>query len=507
MLQTTDFREFNRMAAGSQISAMQADNDIYRNNNQTYGEQLIEWIESEFYVPEMLKLRPDRPAMLLAPYQKAALKEALRQDADGRFVYDFVLWSDIKKSIKSSIAAAVVLYRALRTDWGSFKIIANDLEQADSRVFFYIRRALELNPKLKATATIRNYKITFTNNSFIQAIPVDPDGEAGGNDDMLEFTELHGFKSKAAQKLWTEATVSPTKHGYAQRWADTYAGNSGESPILEPLYNQLVQPENLLDIGVDGLEVYAKGKIFCLWNTEPRMTIPPLLNWQTPDYYASESVLLLPNEFLRVHRNQWTSSINVFVPIEWWNACEDELPVFADDEPMVVSLDAAVSGDCFAMIGVSRRGDKTYKRFCRIWKPEKNRKLEYANIHDVNDKAYPEGECRRLAREYNVVQFAYDPYQLHDMASRLMAEGIGWFRPFQQGQDRLIADKQFYDDIRDRRFIHDGDSGLTEHVKNANAKLDTESSKLRIIKRAEHLPIDACVAASMANSESRRLNL
>jgi PBSX family phage terminase large subunit len=33
MLQTTDFREFNRMAAGSQISALPTDNLAYRNNN------------------------------------------------------------------------------------------------------------------------------------------------------------------------------------------------------------------------------------------------------------------------------------------------------------------------------------------------------------------------------------------------------------------------------------------------------------------------------------------
>lgn len=454
----------------------------------------VEWIESEFYIPEL------NGPIVLYPYQRAVLREAYRRDESGRFIYDVVLWGDIKKSAKSSIAAAVVLERALRTAWGSFKIVANDLKQADSRVFYYIRRAIQLNPRLKTRAVIHNYKITQDNHTVIEAIPVDPDGEAGGNDDMIEYTELHGFNSKAALKLWTETTISPTKHGFSQRWADTYAGFSGESPILEPIYDQLAKDENLLDLGIPGLKVYAKAKILCLWNDEPR------LPWQTPAYYASEEVTLVPNEFQRVHRNQWTTSVSVFVPVEWWEACAGDIPPLEPGEPLVVALDAAISGDCFGIVAVSRKGDKVYKRYVRAWTPPRGGKLEYSNVQDPNDVAYPEGEIRRLAREYNVAQFAYDQYQLHDLATRLIREGIGWFRVFPQGQDRLVADKQLYDDIRDRRFVHDGDPVLSAHVKNANAKTEGEN-KLRIVKRAEHLKIDTAVCASMANSEARRLNI
>lgn len=474
-----------------QVERLRADRAVHQRATIT---DPIAWIETDFYIPEL------NGPIRLAPYQRAVLREAYRTDASGKFLYDFVLWSDVKKSAKSSIAAAVVLERAMRLKWGSAKIVANDLKQADSRVFFYLRRAIELNPRLAELATIRNYKITLANKTTIEAIPVDPDGEAGGNDDLIEFTELHAFNSKAALKLWTEMTISPMKYGYSQRWADTYAGNSGESAILEPLYEQLVKPENLLDVGIPGLEVYAKVKVLCLWNTTPR------LEWQTNDYYASEAITLTPSEFQRVHRNQWTTSENVFVPGEWWDACQDEMPPLPVNAPLVVALDAAVSGDCFGIVAVSRVGDKVYKRYERAWMPPRNGKIEYSNVDDPDDVNYPEGEIRRLAREYNVVEFAYDPYQLHDMATRLTHLSIGWFRPFPQGQDRLIADKQLYDDIRDRRFVHDGDGVLSQHVKNANAKTEGDN-KLRIVKRAEHLKIDCAVCASMANSEARRLRL
>ena len=90
----------------------------------------VAWIERHFYIPEL------SGPMQLAPYQRAILDEAYKTDDAGQFLYSVIVWSDIKKSIKSSIAAAVALERASRLNWGSVKIVANDLKQADSRVAF-----------------------------------------------------------------------------------------------------------------------------------------------------------------------------------------------------------------------------------------------------------------------------------------------------------------------------------------------------------------------------------
>ena len=192
----------------------------------------IAWIESEFYIPEL------GGAMKLHPYQKAVLREAYRLDEQGHFVYSVVVWSDIKKSAKSSIAAATVLERARRLPWGSIKIVANDLKQADSRVAFYARRAVELNPRLTNRVKVKpsGYHMEFDNRTRVEAVPVDPKGEAGGNDDLIVFSELWAANQTAAQRMWTEMTLSPTKYGKSQRWVETYAGFSGESPLLEQLY-------------------------------------------------------------------------------------------------------------------------------------------------------------------------------------------------------------------------------------------------------------------------------
>lgn len=460
---------------------------ITRDNSAYLHQSPVDWIEREFFIPEL------NGPMMLYPYQKAALNEALRKDDGGKFVYDLVVWGDIKKSAKSSIAGAIVLYRALQKEWGSFKIIANDLNQANSRVFFYITRAIELNSRLKVRASIKNYKITLDNHTIIEAIPVDPDGEAGAGDDMLEYTELHAFKSKAALKLWTETTLSPLKYGYSQRWADTYAGHEGESPILEPIYQQVVKPENLLDLGIPGLEAYAHGRIFALWNTLPK------LPWQTPEYYASEATVLTPNEFLRIHRNQWVSSTTTFVPTEWWTACATaNVPPLDRYNEIVVGIDAAVTNDCFGIVAVSRDGDKVIKRFSRKWTPPKGGKLEYSNPDDKFDVEYPEGVLRWLANTYNVIAFGYDPYQLHHLCTSLIHDNVGMFEEIKQGAPRLEADKQLYDVIRDKRIIHDDDPDLTQHIKNANQQVDPQSRQLRIVHRTDALKIDLAVSLSMA---------
>jgi len=449
----------------------------------------IEWICREFWIPEL------NGPIELAPYQQKCLAEALSTDARGLYRYSTIVWSDIKKSAKSTIAAAVAAYVCAHSPYGQVVSVANDLKQADSRVAYYYRRALELNKALgkRVKVTPSGYKAEWDNKALFEAVPIDPSGEAGGGADMVIFSELWGSHSKAQQMMWSEMTLSPLKFGRSFRWVESYAGYIGESPTLEMLYEQGVKQGRQLwpDLPV---WVNDTARLFVLWNEVPR------LSWQTPEYYATEAGILVPTEFQRLHRNQWVSSVAQFVPDAWWQACRGEPPQIGESECAVFALDAGVSNDCFALVGVIRnpadeRG--VVVRYARAWRPEPGTQLDFAE---------PEAEIRRIAGQHNVVEWCYDPYQLHSMCTRLGSEGIGWFREFSQGQDRLVADKQLHDMIRDRKLVHSGDPTLTQHIQNANAKTEGEN-KLRIVKRADHLKIDLAVALSMATAECLRLNL
>lgn len=468
----------------------------------------VDWIGAHFFIPEL------KGPIKLYPHQIAALREAHRKNEDGTFVYNVVVWSDIKKSAKSTIAAAVALYRAYAHDWGSIKIVANDLKQAESRVAYYLRRAVTLNPSM-ADIKQRNYRTTLSNRCTIEAIPIDPGGEAGGNDDLIIFSELWAARHKAIQQMWTEMTLSPTKFGYSQRWIETYAGFTGESPILEQLWERGTSRGERLDLSYDDndlsdLEIYAEGDMLLLWNDRPR------LPWQTKEYYAAEMGVLTEIEFSRIHRNQWASSTAKFVPDEWWDACEQEILSNVHKKPMVLGVDAAVSGDGCALVGVTNEQERTHVRYSRLWMPPKGGKLDYQG---TQEQPGIELEIIRLCTLYNVVEVRYDPYQLHDMMTRLkngvwvdasgklVAETYARARKlrvntvaFSQQNPRAVADKQLYDKIRERRIHHSGERDLAQHIGNANAE-HKDDSKLRMVKRNNESKIDLAVALSQAAYE------
>lgn len=453
----------------------------------------VHFIQTHFYIPET-----NQP-MELYPSQEKPLQEALAVDG-GQFRYSTVVWSAIKKSAKSSIAAAIGLWFAWRKPWSSIKVIANDLKQADSRVAYYMRRAIELHPEWKSVVRIVNYRITFPNHSFIEALPIDPVGEAGGNDDLIIFSEIWGWKNAAALKMWTEMTLSPMKYGQSMRWAETYAGFTGESPILEELYENVVKGGEVLDAEN---ETYRKARTFCLWNTRPQ------LPWQTVEYYQNEAANLTENEYNRIHKNEWGSSQETFVPAEWWDQCRHDLPAYEKLEPWVIALDAAVSGDCFGLVATTRKNGITITRHVRKWVPPPGGQIMYfapPGTPPEQDES-PAGELRRLEKRHSIVKVVYDPFQLHSFCKQLKDELILFFEEFPQASKRLLADKALRDAIRERQIWHDGNPDLREHIINANSKNEGETDKLRLVKRTEKAKIDLAVCLSMANYEAVRMNL
>ena len=478
----------------------------------------VNWIEHEFFIPETRNDPRLQGKIALQPYQRDALHEILTPDeVTGKFKYSIVVWSDVKKSGKSTIAAAVNLYRATFTEFGEFYVIANDLKQADSRVAHYMRRAVELNPKMRSRYKLQGYRITTPTGAYIEAIPIDPSGEAGTNADMVTFSELWGAHEVDKQKMWTEMTIPPQKHGRAFRWIESYAGFSEESDLLYSLYElgvkqgELLWPERLYAVTEgepEPLELYVNRSagMICLWNTKPRCP------WQTKEYYASEEKILPPNQYLRIHRNQWVSSSETFVPMPWWTACyrtAEEWPAIdTTHHSMVLSMDAATSNDNFGIwLGCRhpQKPDEILTIFVQKWVPDsRTGKIDFQG---TEERPGPELVLRRLIKSYNIIQVCYDPYQLHDMGMRLKHEGLAWFRGFSQGTDRLLADSQFRDLIRDRRFWHRGEPDLTEHIQNSNAKIDDQDSKVRLVKRVDRLKIDLAVAASMGSYTLLYLNL
>lgn len=213
---------------------------------------------------------------------------------------------------------------------------------------------------------------------------------------------------------------------------------------------------------------------------------------------------LTGTRYARLYLGEWVRGDNdeSFLPsMAMYDNCRVDLQPLSRNQPVVIGLDAAINGDTFALVAVSRAPDvddeKTIAlRDVRVWVPN-GEALNYVDI---------EKEIRAIIAQYNVVQIAYDPYQLHYLAQRL--SDIVWMEPFNQAGDRLESDVTLRNLIVQRRFYHDGSFPLIrEHIANADAHIDATGHRLRMIKRMAHLKIDAAVALSMASYRALELNL
>ncbi len=470
----------------------------------------VEWMNRNFYIPET------RAPIQLAPYHARAIREALSIGPDGLFKYSTIIWGEIKKSGKTSISAAVMAWLCSNMAYSSGKFVANSLEQADSRASKMLRTNYILHPVPGVEIVPSRNLVRWSNNSEAKSIPINPSSEAGGNDSAIMYDELWGAHEEAKERMWAEMTLSPTRYGKSFKWVSSYAGFLGESNLLWNLYLQGVDQDaqfpgqgkrfDWCDEFDPPLECYYNeaARLFCLWNTVPR------LPWQTGKlgeaYYAQEATTLTPSAFNRLHRNQWSSAIEAFVPIEWWDACKvEELPPLGENH-LIVGIDAAVSFDQFGIVTVSRHGDKVAVRHVFVWKPPPGGKIRFVNEDDPDDTNYPEGVLRYLYRNYNVLEYAYDATHLNEMCGRLQRGGFGFYKVFSQGKDRLIGDKMLYDLIARRAILHQGEPALREHIQNSN--IETRGDKtLRIVKRAPTLHIDLTVALSMAAARALHYRL
>ncbi len=485
---------------------------------------MVRWAERHFYIEET-----GQP-IVLAPHQKAVLDFCLRRGPDGRLPFKTILWGQPKKSGKTAISGMVGRWAA--ETWGRYGevlCVGNDAKQAQERGYKAAKISIELSPgfsRRKETLPGRWHVLTkdstcLTTGTTMRAVATDYAGESGANPILVIWTELWGFTHTGDLRFWAEMGPSPTQPDSLQ-WIETYAGYDGESELLYGLYESSVKDGRQLTAGELGdLSAFAeapnvnslvpcyvneRASMFTYWDEGIAGRRMP---WQTGEagakYYAAEAGRQTPDQMLRLHENQWVSAESAFVPMEWWDACKkDALPLKPGDKtPIVLALDAGVTGDCFGVVAVSRDPDNKTNgvavRAVRKWTPPKGGAIDFDE---------PREAIRWFCKNFNVVQVAYDPYQLHDFATRLAREELTWFREFPQGIDRLKADSDLHKLIAERRIRHDGNPELREHVANANAKMSTtEDTKLRIVKKAESRKIDLLVCTSMGASECFRLTL
>lgn len=440
---------------------------------------ICDWAEEHFYVVET-----KRP-IVLQPIQKVVLREFFRQREDGRFVYRTGLYSTIKKSGKTTIAAVAMLWAA--ECWGEYLELfhlGNKLGQAQDRAFKIAKHAIELSPRRKDWVITATKMIHLPTHNFIQALPVNAAGEAGSNQCFTAFTELHGYVNEEDERFYSEMQPVPTQP-LSFRFLESYAGYEGESNLLKMVWDAALEGQRVHD----EYPIYAaEGGLIGYIDTGVEARRMP---WQTPEYYVSAEKEELPHEYRRIHLNEWAGGQARLFNIALWDRLKgiDNIPI-ADD--FIVAVDAAVSGDCMAAVVTGYNWEKqiVVEVETMIWPPPAGGVLDY----DETIVPY----LKELFRRRRIREVAYDPHQLHaTMTTLSKLYKPTPFYSFDQKGERLDADTALLTRVQQGKLAHTGNQELHEHIENADSKPSGEKA-IRIVKRHAKKPIDGAVAMSMS---------
>ena len=397
--------------------------------------------------------------------------------------YPELLFGAVKKSGKTALAAMHLLTTTLIFGgrYAEGYAVANDLEQAQSRVFAAVRRICECSPHLRREAIITQSRIEFPGTgATIQAIASDYASAAGANPVCSSFDELWGYTSERSHRLWDEMVPVPTRK-ISCSLTTTYAGFEGESVLLEQLYRRGLQQPLIAP------DLYAGDGLLMFWSHVP---IAP---WQDEAWLAEMRRALRPNAYLRMIENRFVTSETSFVEPAWWDACVDPAatPLVKDrSRPVYVGIDASVKRDSTAIVVVSwdHKVQKARLLWHRIFQPSPDQPLDF--------EAAIETTVLDLHKRFRLKQVLYDPFQMVAVAQRLQRAGVKMVEYPQSSPNLTASSQNLYELIKGRNLITYPDAALRLAVSRAVA---IESPRgWRIAKEKQAHKIDVVTALGMA---------
>jgi len=438
------------------------------------------------FIDEVLRNPEGGKPFVLYEQQKRFLREAFTLGPDGRLRCPEMVFSAPKKSGKTGIAGMIAIYVAvvMAGQYGEIYCLANDREQAGSRVFQSAARIIEASPLLRHIAKTTANRIEFrSTGTFIQAVASDYASFAGGNPTLCVFDELWAYTSDRARRLWDEALPSPVRK-VSGRLVVTYAGFEGESNVLAELYARGLAGEEIAP------RLYRSPGLLMYWTHEP---CP--LHDADPGWLEQSRRSLPANQYLRMIENRWVSAESAFIELGWWDACVNPAlsPSLGEMRlPVWVGVDASIKHDSTAVVACAfdQHTNKTRLLWHRVFQPSPDAPLDF--------EATIERSLLELRDRFNVQAVWYDPYQMTAVAQRLTAQRVPMVEFPQTMPNLTEASQNLYDLVKGRNLQLYPDADMRIAVSRSVALEDSHWRGWRIAKEKAAHKIDVIVALAQA---------
>lgn len=395
-----------------------------------------------------------------------------------------------KKTGKTTISSLIVCYRWLTIPSVHF-VLGNDKSQADELQFNIIKAMIGRNSILSQHTKVTGDTITFLpTGSRIVSLPMDAAGAAGANFATVSFSELWGYKHEEGQRLYEELTPIP---GDCLRLIDSYAGFSGESDLLQRVWDRGLSGERIND----DWPIYQVGQqlSYIHQGDDAQQSC-----WRGTDaarkaYYNEQQASLRPNTYARLHLNSWVSGDSNFVSLSAWQRCidSDHKPLEPGSlERVYVGVDLAlgVGGDDCALAGLyfDRKTKAVKLAFHKVWAGKQRReKLK------LKETVFP--FLLNLKAQYRIVGVWYDPWQAVSLAEDLRAMGLRTSEVIQSHASRGPKDTYLYDAIMGRRLVLYDHPDIKNLASQAQAK-ELPNGQIFLKKASGRSKIDLLIALS-----------
>lgn len=469
-----------------------------------------------------------------------------------------------KKNGKTQLIAGLALYMLLcdREPGAEVYVAAADREQA--RVLFNAAKSMvEANPQLAKRCIVTRNKIEKWGDpdSFFQVLSAEAATKHGPNIHCLIVDELHVQHDRDLLETLTRGIIARRQPLILEI---TTAGDDDESICFEEydyarrVLSGTIEDERHLPVI---FEATAKDDWLdpAVWQkVNPGLGIT--ISREQFEGFAVEAKNepRKRNDFMRYHLNRWVNQAESWIPVDWWDACDEPIPSdevlrqyqcangtdmaqkidlaanvtlfrlpLAEHEPAVSPVEIVTEDDETGTI-VKRSVDLNYRLVIlpTFWLPKDTLKArvdqdqvrydiyeaegqlevtegaiidEQAIVRHVMDKGAKSGMVYRFPM-LRQGQFGYDPAFATSVALQLAALGLTTVEVLQNYKHLCEACQVFEALVKARRVIHGGHRLLRWNVENVAVKTD-DAGRIRPVKpKKATRRIDGVVATLIALS-------
>lgn len=429
-----------------------------------------------------------------------------------------------RKNDKSTLCSALAIVSLLLDPEPGAVVISAAADKNQARLVFDDAKKMIRNDKfLSDNAQVFQHSIIKGNSNY-QPLSADVETKHGLNVSFTIFDELH---TQPNRHLYDVLQTSQGARRQPMFIMITTAGYDLNSICYEQYDYAKKVRDGLIKDDRYYTAIYEAGPEDDPFTEETWKKANPGYGYSLkPDYIRREADKAKTNKaylntFLRLHLNIWTNVETIWLKDELWTKAGRNLDLSQMYGQVAFGgLDLSSTSDITAFTLIFPPSEREYYpdfylSFNWFWLPEEkgkdsadknnNNYLSWVSegyveetSGNVIDYDYIQGKIIDICSNFQIMNFAFDPYNSAQIAAKLTEQGLPMYAHRQGFVSMNFPTKSLEVKLNRNEILHDNNPVLRWMVSNAVLKTNTEGNLCKIDKNQPHQKIDGLVTNIMA---------